>query len=119
MRTRQTNRKHISLPGRFSTGLGEPQDVVLRDLSCGGCRFAAGSQKIAPGAPLQIYVGQTGPHRAIVRWAKEGEVGLGFLKPLTQQQFESFQASHIPDSTNANPQAAFEDMGDLTSQRFC
>lgn len=119
MRTRQDNRKQISLPGRFSTGLGEPRDVVLRDLSCGGCRIEVPSAQIAPGAPLQIYVGQTGPHRAVVRWAKDGELGLSFRTPLSEQQFSSFQASHIPDSADQNPSAAFEELADMTPQRFC
>ena len=119
MRTRQNDRKYISLPGRFSTGLGEPQDVVLRDLSCGGCRFALESKRMAPGVPLQIYVGHTGPHRAIVRWSKDGEVGLGFLTPLSEELFDSFQASHVPDPANANPTASFDDMSDVTPLRFC
>lgn len=119
MRTRQANRKLISLPGRFSTGLGEPQDVILRDLSCGGCRFEHGAQKVAPGAPMQIYVGQTGPHRAIVRWVQGGEVGLGFEKPLSEQQFRSFQSTHIPDSADVAANAAFDEIGEMTPQRFC
>ena len=119
MRTRQNDRKYISLPGRYSTGLGEPRDVILRDLSCGGCRFTNDSNKLAPGVALQIYVGHSGPHRAIVRWSKDGEVGLGFLTPLSQETFGSFQASHVPDPENSNPTADFGDMSDVTPLRFC
>ncbi|WP_298335390.1 PilZ domain-containing protein [uncultured Erythrobacter sp.] len=119
MRTRQINRKLITLHGRYSTGLGEPQDVTLRDLSPGGCRFELSSKKMAPGAPLQIFVGSTGPHRAVVKWIKDGEAGVNFLQPLSEAQFNSFQTSHIPNAPLASSSDAFDDVKDMTPQRFC
>lgn len=119
MKTRQISRKRITLPGRYSTVCGTPQDVDLRDLSCGGCRIEVGSKKLSAGQPLQIYVGGTGPHRAVVRWTKAGEVGLGFLRPLPKKLFETFQITHIPDSADANTSTQFDDISDLQPQRFC
>ena len=119
MRTRQTTRKQINLPGRYQTGLGEPQDVILRDLSVGGCRFETGGRKFAPGAPLQILVAGTGPHSAIVKWIDSGEVGLNFTVPLGEDQFESFKSSHVPDPEENNLKAQFKDIGDIRPQRFC
>lgn|SRR6056297_2332132 len=119
MRTRKTSRKKINLPGRYSTGLGEPHDVLLRDLSTGGCRFEAGQRRLRPGAPLQIYIAGTGPHRAIVKWVADNNVGIGFVMPLSEDQFGRFQASHIPDSADMNTQADFDDLSDVKPQRFC
>ena len=45
MKTRQTKRKQSNVPGRYLAGSGEPQDVVLRDVSVGGCRFEMGRRE--------------------------------------------------------------------------
>lgn len=119
MRTRQTLRKNITLPGRYFTGLGTPEDVTLSDLSVGGCRFALGERGLKLGAPVQIYVGKTGPHHASVKWVKDGEAGVTFTKPLSDDLFTSFQASHIPDAANGNVMDEFEDMTGAKPQRFC
>lgn len=119
MRTRKTSRKAINLPGRYFTGLGEPHDVLLRDLSTGGCRFEARQRRLVPGSPLQIYVAGTGPHRAIVKWVADDDVGLGFVTPLSDEQFGRFQTSHIPDSADVNTHADFDDISDVKPQRFC
>lgn len=119
MRTRKAIRKNINLPGRYSNGPGEPQDVILRDLSTGGCRFNSGLRRLTPGSPLQIYVAGTGPHRAIVKWVAGGDVGLGFTVPLAEDQFRRFQASHIPDAADMNTSVDFEDLSDVKPQRFC
>lgn len=119
MRTRKTSRKNINLPGRYSTGRGDAQDVVLRDVSVGGCRFDAGLRKLPPGLPVQIYVAGTGPHRAIVKWVDGREVGLGFLMPLSEDLFGRFQGSHVPDPSEMNTSVHFEDISDVKPQRFC
>ena len=119
MRTRQTNRETISLPGRYFTGLGKPEDVTLSDLSVGGCRFALGQRKLLLGAPVQIYVGSSGPHRATVRWTKDGEAGVTFRVPLPKQMLASLQDGDIPDAPKTDAMDAFDDMTDAQPQRFC
>ena len=83
------------MPGRYLTGLGVPHDVILRDLSVGGCRFETGGRNFALGSPVQIFVAGTGPHRATVKWVADGEVGLSFTVELTQQQFDAFQSTPL------------------------
>ncbi|QFT76638.1 PilZ domain-containing protein [Erythrobacter sp. THAF29] len=119
MRTRKTTRRSITLPGRFFTGLGTPEDVVLTDLSVGGCRFASGARKLPLGAPLQIYVAGSGPHRATVKWVEGGEVGVTFTSPLSEEQFENFRHSHVPDLAAQGTPGDFEDVPDELPQRFC
>lgn len=119
MRTRQTLRKPITLPGRYFNGLGDPENVMLTDVSTGGCRFKKGDRKVTLGAPVQIFVAGTGPHRAIIKWIEGGDVGLSFVVPLTDAQLNEFQPSHIPDADDGAGTAEFEDMGGLKPQRFC
>jgi hypothetical protein len=119
MRTCQTMRKTISLPGRYLAELGEPRDVTLRDLSVGGCRFDCSGRRFSLASPIQIFVGGTGPHRAIVKWVSDGEVGLSFVTPLSQAQFHAFQAGHVPDISAAMSSVVFDDISEMKPQRFC
>lgn len=129
MRTRQTQRKTISLPGRYFTGRGSPVDVQLGDLSVGGCRFAIGSDPLPLGAPVQIFVEGAGPYRAIVKWVEGGEAGVTFTVPLTDEQFANFRNSHVPgfpapdsrvhDNSSRDTLASAEAMPKALPQRFC
>lgn len=119
MRTRKTPRKSINVPGRYFTGLGDPVDVTLSDLSEGGCRFPAGSHKLTVGAPVQIYVAGSGPHRAAIRWIDDDNVGVTFAVPLTPEQVEKFKGSHVPDTSADATPGDFEIIPDALPQRFC
>ncbi len=119
MQTRKTPRKSLNVPGRYFTGLGDPVDVTLADLSEGGCRFAIGNQKLNIGAPMQIYVASTGPHRASVRWIDDGQVGVTFATPLETEQFEKFKGSHVPDMSDDGTPGEFEVVPDALPQRYC
>ncbi|AWW73490.1 hypothetical protein CD351_03490 [Erythrobacter sp. KY5] len=119
MKTRQTKRKLSNVPGRYLADLGDPHDVILRDVSVGGCRFEKGERSFTLGSPIQIMVAGTGPHRAIVKWIAKGEVGIGFAQPLSQAQVDGFQASHVPGPSQANISATFSQINDTRPQRFC
>lgn len=107
------------MPGRYFTGLGAPVDVKLTDLSEGGCRFATGGRMLPLGHNLQIYIGNSGPHLASVKWADRGEVGITFASPLDTEQFSRFQNSHVPDGTFDTQSAEFETMPESAPRRFC
>ncbi|MBV7265282.1 PilZ domain-containing protein [Erythrobacter ani] len=119
MQTRKKPRKTITLPGRYFTGLGSPVDVILTELSVGGCRFPASGKKLIPGAPLQIYVGTSGPHRANIRWAENGEVGVTFTVPLTEQQISEFDSSDLPAFSGKTGADEFEELPGARPHRFC
>ena len=74
---------------------------------------------MSPGTPLQIFVADTGPHKAIVKWIADGEAGVGFLQPLSDALFSSFQTTHVPDVAKSAAPAEFDDMKGMTPQRFC
>ncbi|WP_432201345.1 PilZ domain-containing protein [Erythrobacter sp. W53] len=119
MKTRQKPRKAFTLPGRYFTGLGAPVDVMLTDLSEGGCRFVTGGRALPLGANLQIYVANSGPHLASVKWAAQGEVGVTFSSPLATEKFEQFQNSHVPDASWSEQIGEFDAMPEGPPRRFC
>ena len=119
MKIRKTSRKTITLPGRYITGLGKPEDVLLTDLSVGGCRITYGDRKVILGAPIQIFIGNTGPHRATIKWIKGEELGVTFTQPLSEEQFTTFQNSHVPDRVTNTVSGEFDEMNGTAPQRFC
>lgn len=119
MRTRKTLRKTITLPGRYFTGMGQPETVMLKDLSTGGCRVQRGNRKSTLGAQVQLFVGGTGPHRAVIKWVEDGDVGLNFITPLTEQQFAALQSGEVGEVDELPETERFEDMGPLNPHRFC
>ncbi|MBD2842943.1 PilZ domain-containing protein [Erythrobacter rubeus] len=119
MRTRQTSRKTITLPGRYFTGLGSQVDVTLTELSVGGCRFPASGKKLIPGAPLQIYIGASGPHRANIRWSENGEVGVTFATPLSEEQLGRLQDDQAAAASAPAPPGEGDDLPGAMPHRFC
>nr|WP_298931432.1 PilZ domain-containing protein [uncultured Erythrobacter sp.] len=119
MQTRQVPRKPINLPARYFTGRGSAVDVVLSDLSVGGCRFHAPGSKLMRGLQLQMYVGSSGPHRATVRWIEDGEIGVTFLNPFTDQMIEKFKFSHVPGKLEDVTPGDFDPVPKSLPNRFC
>lgn len=119
MQTRKNPRKAITLPGRYFTGLGDPVDVQLTDLSTGGCSFAVGPGKLMLGSRLQIFVAGSGPHHASIKWLKDGEAGVCFAVPLDEEEFDKMQPSHIPDLTPEAMPGDFDEMKPGLPLRFC
>ncbi len=119
MQARKEERKTISIPGRYFTGLGAPVDVQLKNLSEKGCCLAEVSGNLPIGSRLQIHVGSSGPHHAHVKWSKNGDVGVTFVTPLDPDKFQGFQASHVPDMTQDMVSGDFEKMEPGRPQRFC
>jgi hypothetical protein len=119
MRSRKKPRCQIDLAGRYFTGLGAPVDVVLSDVSEGGCRFPAGAERLVPGARLQLSIAGSRPLRATVRWVEDGEIGVIFARSLTPEQVEQLKTGSLTESSAAAQQVAFEPMPNLRPQRFC
>ncbi|TRD11138.1 PilZ domain-containing protein [Erythrobacter insulae] len=119
MQTRQTPRKSIKLPSRYFTGTGAPDDVLVTEISAGGCRFASTSPDLTIGARLQIEIAGTGPHHGTVKWAEKGEIGVTFLRNITEAELGEFQSSHIPAASAGLSEREFEPMTKTKPTRFC
>ena len=119
MQTRKIPRKTITIPGRYFTGRGTPTDVVIADLSVKGCRFAVPEGGLVPGTRVQIFIGKAGPFHGTVKWATNGEVGLTFVTPIPDEQYDSFQNSHVPYLGRGDSGAAFDEVPEALPNRFC
>ena len=74
------------------TTTAEPQIVIEEALIQEGLPYRVGQQ-------LKLLVASCPPMRAIVRWTKDGEAGIAFLRPLTDAQVEHL---HNPDAACAS-----------------
>ena len=118
MRTRQSERKTITLPGRYLTDYGMPADVLLTDVSAGGCRFKTDTSRLSVGTPLQIVIDGNGPHHATIKWVRQGEVGVTFNHRLAQDVLDQFRHSHVGVAAGAAGDRFDETTGALP-RRFC
>ncbi len=99
---RKTRRKVISVPGKIRTGCCVAHHVAITDLSEGGCCAIERGSSLTEGSTVSIRVGRLDPIEATVRWAKGGEIGLEFQRPLYGPVFEHIRAilagsDHKPD----------------------
>lgn len=88
MRTRKKDRKKVEIPGQCCTAEGRLFDIAVRDLNDGGCRYGDLNPPLRVGALVNLMIGGTGPYGAHVRWSADGEVGVSFARPFTEEQLE-------------------------------
>jgi len=91
----------VSVPGRYRLGRGVPRDVMVLDLSEGGCRFFDKFGTLREGATLTFRIGSIGPIPAVVAWSTGQEVGVNFENDLYGPVFE-----HIRDQLNGGNRSA-------------
>lgn len=89
---RKTPRKVISVPGKIRTGRCVAHNVAITDLSEGGCCAIEWGSALTVGSTVTIRVGRLDPIDATVRWAKAGEIGLEFQRPIYGPVFEHIRA---------------------------
>lgn len=81
---RGARRRRIRLAaGRMDTAR-VALDIVIHDLSAGGCSFV-GRHPIAPGARIRLRIPHAGEVSARISWARGGKVGCAFDRPLTPE----------------------------------
>lgn len=119
MQTRTTHRKTINLAARYFTGLGNPVDVVISDVSVGGCRFGIKSSNLMLGSRLQMFIESSGPHHATVKWTEGEEVGVTFANPLSEEHVAKFKSSHVPACEADRRAGIFDEMPKALPNRFC
>ncbi|MBU1253747.1 MAG: PilZ domain-containing protein [Alphaproteobacteria bacterium] len=89
---RKSPRKIISVPGRIRTGQCIAHNVAITDLSEGGCCAIDRGASLKEGATVTIRVGRLDPIEATVRWARAGEIGLEFQRPIYGPVFNHIRA---------------------------
>lgn len=96
MRTRKVERKQTELAGQCCTSQGRLFDITVHDLSNGGCRFADDDPALFVGAPANIMINGTGPHRCFVRWREDGQVGVSFVRPMSEDEIAQVLSGKMP-----------------------
>ena len=89
---RTTPRKYFSVPGKIRNGRCVAHNVAVTDLSEGGCCVIERSSSLEVGSNVSIRVGRLDPIEATVRWAKGGELGLEFQRPIYGPVFDHIRA---------------------------
>ena len=82
MTNRQQDRHELAAWGRYRTGTGTAYDVLLKDISEKGCRFADRLGRLEEGQALTIRIGTIGPIEAVVMWTRDRVVGVQFRNAL-------------------------------------
>ena len=100
---RQFPRLSVAMPARCRSLGGFVDDVVVRDLSAGGCRLVSQALTIRPG--MRIVVRPPGLEGLCgeVRWVRGHEAGIAFERPLygpvvehLHRHFASFLSAVVP-----------------------
>ena len=95
MERRQHPRVPVCYLSRLSAAQSPADDAVVLDLSVGGCRVHSTVQ-VRPGMEVQLQIAlpsQLAPfavERALVRWAREREFGVSFMR-LRSEERESLR----------------------------
>ena len=61
---------------------GERSDAVLIDLSTYGLRLRSAVKWLRVGRYIEVEIEGDQPLQAVVRWQRDGEAGLEFLRPI-------------------------------------
>ncbi len=93
---RREPRIPVTLQGRYRTGNGTANDVVVQDISTTGCKFYDRFSNLQTGNYLSIRVGNIGPIDAAVRWKEGTIVGVRFDSPMHASVLEHMVKT-IPD----------------------
>lgn len=89
---RKSPRKVISVPDKIRTGRCVAHNVAITDLSEGGCCAIDRGASLPEGTAVTIRVGRLDPIDATVRWARAGEIGLEFQRPIYGPVFDHIRA---------------------------
>ncbi len=82
--TRRAQRRATDAPSTMRTDGGEPVDVVVLDLSRSGIRIMTDAD-LSVGQEISIGLAGAGVTRAYVTWARDGEYGCAFERPIAPE----------------------------------
>jgi len=79
---RRSRRLGLAMPARCRMLSGFTEDVVIRDISEGGCRVASAVLRLRAGDRVLLRPPGMEGLAGIVRWFEHGEAGIEFERPL-------------------------------------
>jgi len=93
---RAEGRDFVSLEGRCIVGEGSAEPITILDLDPRGCRVKGISAALTKSDLLLLWLGEVGPVRARLRWAKRGSAGVAFDAPLGEAELDRIKATALP-----------------------
>ena len=82
--TRRAERRATDAPSTMRTDGGDPVDVLVLDLSRSGIRIVTDAD-LGIGQEISIGLAGAGVTRAYVTWARSGEYGCAFERPIAAE----------------------------------
>ena len=89
-------RESVVIPGRCQVGERAAEEVLVTDLSARGCRLRGNSIGVTKAEPVQLWLGETGPVAARLKWIKKGSIGLAFESPLDEDVLQPLLDAPAP-----------------------
>ena len=89
-------RESVIIPGRCQVGGRPAEEVLIVDLSARGCRLRGNSIGVTKAEPVQLWLGETGPLAARLKWVKKGSLGFAFEAPLDEEVLRPLLDAPVP-----------------------
>ena len=103
---RRSRRLGLAMPARCRMLSGFTEDVVMRDISEGGCRIASRVLNLREGERVLLRPPGLESLAGVVRWCNHHEAGIEFERPLyvavaehLHRQYLTFLPTEIPYRT--------------------
>ena len=96
---KETRRREDRVPVKANALMAGAKSIgrtSILDLSCHGCNLTTGDTGLHPGEFVMIRLEGTEALRGIVRWIRDGEAGIEFLRPLYQAALHYHAANNPP-----------------------
>ncbi len=91
---RGAERRAAEAPSTMRADGGTPHDVVVLDISRSGVRILSDAE-LSVGQEISIGLAGAGVTRAFISWARDGEYGCAFERPIAAEQ-EALAFSQVP-----------------------
>lgn len=93
---RAEGRDFVSLEGRCVVAEGAAEPIAILDLDARGCRVKGIGAALTKSDLLLLWLGDVGPVRARLRWAKSGSAGIAFDTPLGEAELAQVRTTAAP-----------------------
>ncbi|MFC3173889.1 PilZ domain-containing protein [Novosphingobium bradum] len=100
---RRARRLALAMPARCRMLSGFTEDVVVRDVSPGGCRIASHALRLRAGERVLLRPAGLESLPGVVRWCEANEAGIEFDHPLhvavaehLHRRFITFLGAEVP-----------------------
>ena len=100
---RREQRLTLAMPARCRMLSGFTEDVVIRDISEGGCRIASTVLRLRAGDRVVLRTAGLEGLSGMIRWCEGNEAGVAFERPLyiavvehLHREYVTFLPAHVP-----------------------